>query len=106
VHSSRCAAFLKITARCCGIGILGNRQATAAWVEFAKSLVPVHISGERERRTGTKLIAGFLQHICVEVNVPKDVAGAPYLGAPVLLCPAARTHAGRRDKVCNITGLA
>ena len=28
---------------------------------------------ERERRTGTKLIAVFLQHICTDVNTQNDV---------------------------------
>ena len=29
-------------------------------------------NGERERRTGTKLLAVFLQHICTNVNTKKD----------------------------------
>jgi hypothetical protein len=37
------------------------------------SLVPVLLNGERERRTGTKLLTVFLQHIYVEVNGPKGV---------------------------------
>ena len=34
---------------------------------------PSGISGERERRTGTKVIAVFLQHICSCVNAQKGV---------------------------------
>jgi hypothetical protein len=37
-----------------------------------RGLVPVSgESRERERRTGTKLLAVFLQHICTNVNTQK-----------------------------------
>jgi hypothetical protein len=36
-------------------------------------LVPVWGKGKWERRTGTKLLAVLLQHICCEVNTPKGV---------------------------------
>ena len=58
-----------------GFCILRHRHPLRSQVSmFFVGLVPV--SGEireRERRTGTKLMAVFLQHICSEVNTPKGV---------------------------------
>jgi hypothetical protein len=39
-------------------------------------LVPVWGKGKWERRTGTKLLAVFLQHICSEVNTRKGIVSS------------------------------
>ena len=50
---------------------------------FFVDLVPVsRESGERERRTGTKLMAVFLQYICSKVNTLKGLQPGDSKGVP------------------------
>ena len=59
-----------------GFCILGHRYPLTAQVSMFVLCGPgarLQGNGERERRTGTKLMAVFLQHIGSEVNTPKGV---------------------------------